>query len=95
MSKNLAQLLKNARQEGIAQGFAAWEAASLLAMYNVNARGERRIMSDKRLGQFCRDVEKELSRLYHEEYANYHDNFADVIIGHVESLRERLEMDCP
>lgn len=93
MSKNLAQLLKNARQEGIAQGFEAYEAASLLAMYNVNERGKRRIMGDERFAQFCRDVEKELARIYYDEYKNYHDNFADMIIGNVDTLRERLGMD--
>lgn len=94
MNKNVLSIRREARLEGVNQGFMACEAALLLAMYNVNEKhSPKRYMGDEAFSKFCRETEAELNRLYIEECGKYGDAFADAIIKETFALRERLGMD--
>jgi hypothetical protein len=94
VNKNILAIRREAKAEGIKQGFEAYEAAALLAAYNVNERGEKRYMSRPQFQKFFREWEDELARLYYEEYAKFGDNFAEVVIEHTMRLREEMGLEC-
>lgn len=77
-----------AHTKGVNDGFTTATALVLLAIYN---RIDEYIGEDKQ-GQFARDIEAEMNRLFKDEF-NWNADISDLVIGHIEEIRKKWGMD--
>ena len=94
ISRNPAQAYlqgkEDGRKDGVNSGFIAFSYLCLLAMNNVNT--EVKWLSNKRFKEFFILTEKELNRLFTEDFRNDVDNVT-VAMHYVNNLREKLGLE--
>ena len=86
-----SQGLKSGRSEGVQAGFQARLYLCLLGMYNANA--ELGVLTKPKFAKFYSLTEKEVGRIFTEEFANDPENIADIAIYHSNEIRKKLGLD--
>ena len=93
MKNKLGYLVKEAKRKGVSQGI---DFALGLAVLAMNNTVDEYIAEDKR-GQFFRETEKEVNRLYQATMDSVPsgevDEMAEKIVYHVNRFREKWGMD--
>lgn len=92
INKNPAQAylqgIQQGRKQGITDGFISFSYLSLLAMYNTNT--EQKALSKPKFKEFVLATEKELNRIFTEEYEQDPESVAERAVYHINQLRKEL-----
>ena len=76
---------------GVADGFLAFAYLSLIAMKNTNT--EQQVLTNEEFKTFFIETEKELNRIFTEEYKNDPQDVVNVAMYHTNELRKEMGLE--
>lgn len=93
MKNNLARLLKEARQKGVAQGIEFLSGIMIIALNNIADE----YVAEDQLDEFFQETEKELNRVYKEVLKAVPEGeiseMAEKVVYYVDEIRRKRHMD--